>query len=234
MEKQKKDMFVKVTTPPGIAKFPYIRVPNEFKGKKNFKTGLILDKNAPEVSDLLAFLMKHARVEHERVLAELNQKFKTEKGKAKADARSAYEKLKDQAPFIPVRPCYDEDGNETDRIELTAKSPTNKKDGTPIRIHVFDAKGKAISADPWGGSIIRVSGFLLPFYTEVAGAGVTLRLQAVKVLKLVTKGQGGDASMYGFGGEEDGYSEDEDGDHEASALDGEDAGGGEGDHPTNY
>jgi len=50
---------------------------------------------------------------------------------------------------------------------------------------------------------MKVSAELIPYYTAMAGAGVSLRLRAVQITKLV-EGGSGNAKGYGFG-EEDGY-----------------------------
>jgi len=44
----------------------------------------------------------------------------------------------------------------------------------------------------------------VPYYTAMAGAGVSLRLRAVQVVKLV-QGGSGDASGFGFDEIKDGY-----------------------------
>lgn len=79
---------------------------------------------------------------------------------------------------------------------------------------IFDAKGNEMKPTPsiWGGTKGRVAfeagidkegqpGYFIP---GTGAAGLTLRLQAVRILDLVSEGQR-DASSYGFGDEEEGY-----------------------------
>ena len=68
---------------------------------------------------------------------------------------------------------------------------------------MFDATGKPIAKDTivWGGSEMKVSYELVPYHTTLVGAGVSLRLKAAQILKLVS-GEGAAASSYGFSKEE--------------------------------
>lgn len=72
---------------------------------------------------------------------------------------------------------------------------------------IFDSKGVRMDKPPeiWGGSEGKVSVEASPYFIPGTGAaGVSLRLKAVQLLKLV---QGGarDAAGYGFGAEDDGF-----------------------------
>lgn len=49
----------------------------------------------------------------------------------------------------------------------------------------------------WGGSELVVSFRLVPFYTAGVGAGVSHRLEAIQLLKVVT-GNSANAEEYGF------------------------------------
>ena len=44
----------------------------------------------------------------------------------------------------------------------------------------------------WSGSEMKVSADMIPYYTAMAGAGVSLRLKAVQITKLVEGGAGAD------------------------------------------
>lgn len=66
---------------------------------------------------------------------------------------------------------------------------------------IFDAAGQpAKGLRIGGGSTIRVSYELNPFYVPANGAGVSLRLYAVQVIELVEFG--GNAGYFGFESEE--------------------------------
>jgi hypothetical protein len=56
----------------------------------------------------------------------------------------------------------------------------------------------------WSGSEMKCSAELIKYYTAIAGAGVSLRLRAVQITKLV-EGGAGNAKGYGFDDVKDGY-----------------------------
>ena len=68
-------------------------------------------------------------------------------------------------------------------------SGTNKKTNEKFsqRPALFDAKKNPIPASQsiWGGSLMKVAYQLFPYHTPMLGAGVSARLKAVQVLKLV-------------------------------------------------
>ena len=77
-----------------------------------------------------------------------------------------------------------------------------------------DAKGKPLTGETkvGGGSVIKVSYEVVPYYTAIAGAGVSLRLKAVQIIELKAYSGGGNAESYGFGEEEGFEADDEDND----------------------
>lgn len=84
---------------------------------------------------------------------------------------------------------------------------TDKQGNTrPNAPKLFDSKNKEFPKDEdiWGGSTLRIAFNAIPYYTAMAGAGISLRLKAVQVIELVSGGGGGNGASYGFG-EEDGY-----------------------------
>jgi hypothetical protein len=196
-----KKKLVTMTTPAGIAKYPWItKADTRFVPEGVFTTKLVLSKEA--ATPLMEAITK-AHAEHwTETVAKTDPKKK--KSLKKAD--------------LPFKDVLDDQGNETGDIEFVFKQKAvivSKKDNKSynIKINIFDAKGKPITKAVaiYGGSIIKVNFAIVPYATTM-GVGVTLRLNAVQVIKLVSSG--GDASSYGFGAEEDGYefSEDEAGD----------------------
>lgn len=109
-------------------------------------------------------------------------------------------------------PVYDDAENETGEVEFNFKmtaSGVSKKTGKAWarKPNIFDAKGQPMDGKKvWGGSVGIVA-FEVgePYYTTAAGAGISLRLNAVQVIELVSGGQRA-ASDYGFD-EEDGYTD---------------------------
>jgi hypothetical protein len=61
-----------------------------------------------------------------------------------------------------------------------------------------------VDANVWSGSEMKVSAELIPYFTAMAGAGVSLRLRAVQITKLV-EGGAGNSKGYGFDEVKDGY-----------------------------
>ncbi|BEP42135.1 hypothetical protein [Variovorax sp. V15] len=101
-------------------------------------------------------------------------------------------------------------------------SGIRKKDNSPWsqKPTIFDSKGVTLAKPPqiWGGSEGKVSVEASAYFIPGTGAaGVSLRLKAVQLLKLVSGGQK-DAAGYGFAAEEDGFDS-----SEYSAPEGEDA-----------
>jgi hypothetical protein len=108
---------------------------------------------------------------------------------------------------------FDDEGNETDDVAINFKMNATRIDKKTekvikMRPRFFDSQGEAIKDENvpqiWGGSILKVSAQLNPFYTDKAGAGVSLRLSGVQIIKLVTGGGSTRAEDHGFGAEEDG------------------------------
>jgi hypothetical protein len=81
----------------------------------------------------------------------------------------------------------------------------------PMRLPLFDAGNKPLPKDTriGGGSILRVSFEPVMYYTAKVGAGITLRMKAVKVIEL-KEYNGGSAENFGFE-PEDGYAAEADG-----------------------
>ena len=96
---------------------------------------------------------------------------------------------------------------EDGKIEFRFKKPhfeANDKypESTPVSTYLEDGSKVDWNAVDWGvgnGSIVKVGGFIRPYYVAAAGGlGVTLRLAAVKVFNLEKYRSGGEDS-FGFG-----------------------------------
>lgn len=119
--------------------------------------------------------------------------------------------------FSAYQPECDDEGEETGRILFNFKMNASFEDKAkgvivPLAPKVFDAAGKPIPKEiqVYGGSIVRVNFSPVPFMmASTKQAGVSLRLNAVQVVKLVQSGgAGGDGSAFGFEKEE-GYHADQ-------------------------
>lgn len=190
---------IKFMTPRGVSIFPNIHRPSQKFGK--FECKLRLDPADEQLKKLVA--------EAEKMLDEFVAGLKKELIEKKKAAKVKELKV---APIVQEE--YDDEGNETGFVLLkaTAAAEGKRKDGTTFKrtIRVFDARNKAIEKVPaiYGGSELKMAGVAFPYYSPSNNqAGITFRLEAVQLLKLV--GAGGSAERYGFGVEEDGYAYEE-------------------------
>ena len=183
---------VKVVSPVGVSQYAWLTTPDtRFDETGHYKTNLII--NAKEAQSLKA-----------QIDAEIKKSVDLAKEKAKGKAIK-------EAP----RPYDDEmiDGKASGNVifKFTTKAKIIAKDGKviPNRVALFDSAGKPmIDANVWSGSEMKVSAELIPYYTAMAGAGVSMRLRAVQVTKLV-EGGSSNAKGYGFEKVKDGYEQPE-------------------------
>ena len=183
---------VKVVSPVGVSQYAWLTTPDtRFDETGHYKTNLII--NAKEAQSLKA-----------QIDAEIKKSVALAKEKAKGKAIK-------EAP----RPYDDEmiDGKASGNVifKFKTKAKIIAKDGKviPNRVALFDSAGKPmIDANFWSGSEMKVSAELIPYYTAMAGAGVSMRLRAVQVTKLV-EGGSSNAKGYGFEKVKDGYEQPE-------------------------
>lgn len=177
---------IKFTTPTGIAQFPWITTPDtRFNADGDYKVTLLLSEEAaaPVVAKL------------EKVWADYQATLTGAKTK-KAPSSMGFDKE------------YTEDGDETGNVlfKIKTKAKFTKKDGSVVSrtVDCFDSEGQPFTPDNlWGGSKIKVNVSAMG-YDAGGNLGVTLKMNAVQVIEL-NAGNGGNASSYGFGAEEDGY-----------------------------
>jgi hypothetical protein len=185
-----KTEFIKFTTPPCVAIWPKLTKPDSYKnGPLNFNTKLRLAADHPFVEEL--------RVHAERCFADQKAILVAEGNKkgAKELTNVGY----------PYSTELDEEGNETGFVKIVAKRDAvkfdkkTKEEIARVTIPIFDGAGVRVEGlDIWGGSEIRVSGWISSYYFPAnKAAGAALRITAVQVLKLVSGGTL-DAAGYGF------------------------------------
>lgn len=187
----------RITTPKGIAKFPWLTNPDtRFSPEGVYHVQLLLKPEDEGVQEFLALLDRLGEEALDDVREQLEQSGK------KAKAKS----LQYRSPY---QPDVDQDGDETGYIAVRFKQKAKGKtrDGKVIERKpiLFDAKGNRIDGDIaiYSGSIIRVAFTPVPYHAAATNeAGVTLRLQAVQVIELVSRSE--DAAAFGFQAE-DGY-----------------------------
>lgn len=179
-EKKKVERFV---SPKGVASYPYLSKPDtKFNPDGEYKVSLIVAGD--DASKVIALLTE----KHEAAVAQ-------------AKKENAGKRVKEgELPFIE----NEDDGTVTFKFKLKAKVTPKKGDPFEQKPALFDAKGKPLTGAPkvGGGSTIKTSYEVVPYYTAIAGAGVSLRLKAVQIIELKEYSGGGNAESYGFGEEE--------------------------------
>lgn len=181
----KKPKLPRYVTPVGVAQYPYLTKPDtKFNPDGEYKVNLEIDSDGAQ--EIMSFL--------DEQLAHSVEKAKEEnKGK----------KIKEgDAPYS----INEETGKVTLKFKLKAKVTTKAGDQFDQKVAIFDAKGKPITDVPniGGGTKMKVSFEVIPFYTALVGAGVSLRVRAVQIIELHEFSGGASAGAFGFG-EEDGY-----------------------------
>ena len=187
-----KNSYVKVVSPVGVSQYAWLTTPDtRFDETGHYKTNLIL-----KAKDALS-LKTQIDGEIKKSLTLAKEKAK---GKAIKQANSPYEdELVDGKPS----------GNVIFKFKTKAQIITKDGKVIPNRVALFDSTGKPmIDANVWSGSEMKVSAELIPYYTAMAGAGVSMRLRAVQVTKLV-EGGSSNAKGYGFDKVKDGYEQPE-------------------------
>ena len=173
------------TTPAGIAQYPYLTKPDtKFNPDGEYKISVEIP--GASAQDIVTFLDEQFAV-----------------SVAKAKKENPGKKIKEgDVPYS----VNDDTGAVTVRFKLKAKVTPKMGDPFEQRPALFDAKGKPIGADAkiGGGSKVKVAYELVPYYTAIAGAGISLRLKAVQVINLVEFSGGASSEAYGFG-QEEGY-----------------------------
>jgi len=183
MSKEKKPRF---TTPKGTAQYPYLTKPDtKFNPEGEYKVKLELD--AADAGELISFL---------------DEQVELSVAAAKKDPKNAGKKIKvGDAPYS----VNEETGKASFNFKLKAKVTTKSGETFEQRPAIFDAKGKPITdVNIGGGSKVKVAYEVVPFYTALVGASISLRMKAVQVIDLVEFAGGASAEGYGFG-EEEGY-----------------------------
>lgn len=178
---------VTVITPAGIAVYPWLHQPDtKFNPDGEYRTKLRL--SAEDAAGVIA--------KAEEVLAEHIAKVTKET------------KKKPKVADRPWTEVIDDQGNATGELEFSfkRKAKVKLKDGKVFdaKVDVVDTKKNPLPAGTsvFGGSTIKVAAEVVPYFTPLLGAGVSLRLKAVQVLNLVSGSGGGAGNLFD---EEDGY-----------------------------
>jgi len=185
MRKIMANSYTKIVTPVGVAQFPWLTTADtKFGEPGDYKVNLVIKK---EDCGAIIHVIDEV-VKESLTLAKEKSKSKT---------------IKQANP--PYNDELDDEGNPTGNVifKFKCKSVVTMKTGETFenRPAIFDAKGIPLKdVNVWGGSELKVSSELIPYYTSMVGAGVSMRLKGVQVIKLVEGGS--DSSGHGFKKEE--------------------------------
>jgi hypothetical protein len=206
MATDKKPATVKGTTPRGVFVFPAITAPDygnaSFpKPDGEFKVNLRLtEEEAEPLIKKLTPIYEQAEQEGKEAFDALpvaNRK----KLKNGFQMNDMYETEYDKESEEPT-------GNVIFKFKSKASGKNKKGETWTRKPGIFNAKGVSLKNPPqiWGGTEGKVSYTVSPYFIPGTGvAGISLRLEAVQILELVSSGSKS-ASSFGFG-QEDGYDE---------------------------
>lgn len=177
--------FEQLTTPTGIAVYPRLNEPDtKFDKDGVYSVDLRLDREDEEAAAFLTSLQESADRSYQSLCEEHGRK-----------------NLK-RAPM----PFKDEEGVEgglskTLRIKFKLKAKAgNAEKSWAQRPIIYDSLGNPYDPVPsiGSGSEIRVAFQVVPYFTAMVGAGVSLRMKAVQVLRLVEFTPGDSFVSFGF------------------------------------
>ena len=182
-----KQTYTKLVTPVGVSQFAWLNKPDtKFDDNGHYKVNLILDGNSAKP------LIKSINDENKKAVEMAKEK---SKGKNIKTANTPFEE-----EYADGKPT----GNIIFKFKAKAKIIMKNGDVIDNKVPIFDSKGTPMTNQVWSGSEMKVSADMIPYYTAMAGAGVSLRLKAVQITKLV-EGSGASSSAHGFSEVKDGY-----------------------------
>lgn len=178
--------FVRITSPAGIAIYPRLTTPDtKFDKDGVYSVDLELDSSNKEVAAFIASLKKTADDAY----------------KATCESRGG-KKLK--RSDLPIK----EAEGDMVRIKFKLKAKAgNEEKSWAQKPAIFDSAGMALQTPPnvGSGSTIKVAFEVVPFFTAMVGAGVSLRMKAVQILDLKEYTPGDRFDAYGFKADPKGF-----------------------------
>lgn len=185
---------IETVTPKGITSYPKLNEPDtKFEPRGSYTTKLIFeDPNADDVQALVKLAHKIRDDFFDASVKELE-----------ADKKGAAAKQLKKVDLLKVE-LDKETGDETGRVYVSSKmlaSGLRKKDNKPWsqKPVYYNAAGVQLQNPPMigGGSVVKLGVEVDPYLmSSTKEVGVTLRLKAVQIIKLVS---GGQRSFGGFG-----------------------------------
>lgn len=181
-----KKKFVRITSPLGTAIYPRLTQPDtKFDKDGVYSVDLELNPNDKETKEFIATIKKVADAAY-----------------AETCESKGGKKLK--RSDMPIKET--DEGNVRVKFKLKAKAGNEEKSWAQ-KPALFDAKGQALNTPPniGSGSRIKVAFEVVPFFTAMVGAGVSLRLKAVQIVELREYTPGGNFDAFGFKADPNGF-----------------------------
>lgn len=179
----KKAKHLRITTPAGIARYPWLNTPDtKWVKTGQYKTDLILTE------EQLDEPLKVKNAEYDGMsLREILEKVRDDRfDEEYAKAKPAVQKKLSKADPFHVE--EDDDGEETGRYFIRAKLKALVKTETvefEQAPRLVDAKKQELTENIYGGSIIKLNIEVVSYYSaKDKEVGVTLRVKAVQVLEM--------------------------------------------------
>lgn len=186
-------------TPKGIAIYPWLnKADTKFKSAGEYRVSMVLPADAAVKLSKDGEPVNLKDMIDEQVAAQVsvaNEQLKSDlaeatDGKKKAAIKKAIIEMKSTHPY---KEAVDSEGEPSGDYEYTFKSNASYKDAKTDeiksrKINMVDAKKNPTDVSVFGGSEIRVACEVFPYYTSIAGAGVSLRMNSVQVINLVSGG----------------------------------------------
>ncbi len=175
-----------ITTPLGTAVWPHLNKPDKkFDPDGAGDYSVKLRMPADECGELIAELESMADEDYQKLCRE----------KKKPNLKRM---------DFPWQTEYDEDMKETGNIVFKFKMKAQTKAGATMKPVLFDSQCQPLTEVIGAGSQIKVAFQPSCWFVAAHGAGISLRLRGVQVLKLEAFG-GSSAESLGFGSEEGGF-----------------------------
>lgn len=198
-------------TPKGIAIYPWLnKADTKYKPAGEYRVSMVFPEDATVKLSKDGAPVNLKGMIDEQVAAQLittTEQLKADlaeatDGKKKAALKKALAEL---TPTYPYKKAVDSEGDPTGEYEYTFKSNATYKDAKTDEVKnrplkMVDAKKNPTTASVFGGSELRIACELYLYGNAKAGAGVSLRMNSVQVINLVSGGQ----RDHGFD-EEEGY-----------------------------
>jgi hypothetical protein len=195
-----KQTYNKLVTPIGVSQFAWLNKPDtKFDDNGHYKVNIILDGDSAKP------LIKSINDEIAKAVEMAKEK---SKGKNIKTANTPFEEEVVEET-VNGKKVMKPTGNIIFKFKAKAKIIMKNGDVIDNKVPIFDSKGTPMTNQVWSGSEMKASADMIPYYTAMAGAGVSLRLKAVQITKLV-EGSGASSSSHGFSEVKDGYTAPED------------------------